>query len=174
MECRYGVLLLVLVSLVPAPGYAQGKAGSESPMMSTHHKGVAERGDHVMGFSHEKTTHHFRMFADGGAIEVQASDPKDVTSREQIRKHLAHIVTMFAAGDFSGPMMVHGRVPPGVPAMKRLKGEITYKFSELEQGGVVRITTRNSEAIKAVHEFLTFQIEDHQTGDSTKVSDDHR
>lgn len=42
-----------------------------------HHGAVEKRGDHVMGFSHEKSTHHFRLFADGGAIEVTANDPKD-------------------------------------------------------------------------------------------------
>jgi len=33
----------------------------------------------------------------------------------------------------------------------------------------VRITTKNSEAVKAVHEFLRFQIKDHATGDSMEV-----
>lgn len=32
-----------------------------------HHNAVDHRGDQVMGFSHEKTTHHFRLFTDGGA-----------------------------------------------------------------------------------------------------------
>src|SRR5262245_48143536 len=31
---------------------------------------VNERGDQAMGFSYLKTTHHFRLSADGGAIEV--------------------------------------------------------------------------------------------------------
>jgi hypothetical protein len=30
-----------------------------------------------MGFSHDKTTHHFRLYPDGGAIEVTADDPND-------------------------------------------------------------------------------------------------
>ncbi len=45
------------------------------------HQGVGERGDQVMGFSHEKTTHHFRLYADGGAIEAQANDAQDTASR---------------------------------------------------------------------------------------------
>jgi len=35
----------------------------------------------------------------------------------------------------------------------------------LPDGGKVRISTRNHDALNAIHDFLTFQIEDHQTGD---------
>ena len=52
-----------------------------------HHAAVDQRGDQVMGFSHEKTTHHFRLYSDGGAIEVVTKDPKDTASRDQIRTH---------------------------------------------------------------------------------------
>jgi hypothetical protein len=131
----------------------------------THHDDVNRRGDHVMGFSHEKTTHHFRLAKDGGAIEVTANDPKDTESRDEIRQHLSHIAGMFSAGNFNAPMLIHDQTPPGVPAMKRLKSDIRYEFETIEQGGRVKITTANREAIDAVHEFLRFQITDHQTGD---------
>jgi hypothetical protein len=84
-----------------------------------HHKGVEQRGDHMMGFSHDKTTDHFRLYADGGAIEVAANDPNDTESRDQIRMHLSHIASMFAAGDFKAPMLIHDQVPPGVPVLQR-------------------------------------------------------
>ena len=77
--------------------------------------GVNERGDHAMGFSHEKTTHHFHLTADGGTIEVTANDPNDAASREQIRTHLSHIAKLFKEGDFSTPMLIHGEAPPGAP-----------------------------------------------------------
>ena len=131
-----------------------------------HHDAVDKRGDHVMGFTHEKTTHHFRLYKDGGAIEVTANDPKDGESRDQIQMHLGHIAKMFALGDFNAPMLIHDRVPPGVPVMQRLKSEIKYALQKTDRGGTVRITTSNEEAVRAVHEFLRFQIEDHRTGDS--------
>src|SRR5450759_3416325 len=62
--------------------------------------GTDQRGDRAMGFSHEKTTHHFRLFKDGGAIEVEANDANDDASRDQIRQHLSHIAKMFAEGNF--------------------------------------------------------------------------
>ena len=135
-----------------------------------HHEGVVQRGDEVMGFSHEKTTHHFRLYPDGGAIEAEAKDAKDTASREQIRMHFGHIVTMFAEGNFSAPMLIHAQNPPGTEAMKRLSSAIEYKVESTEKGARIRIITKDAEALRAVHEFLRFQIADHQTGDSTEVT----
>ena len=137
-----------------------------------HHAEVDKRGDHVMGFSHEKTTHHFRLYKDGGAIEVTANDPADLASRDQIQMHLGHIAKMFAAGDFQAPMLTHAMNPPGVPVMQRLKSEMKYEYQKTDRGGAVRIKTANAEALKAVHEFLRFQIEEHRTGDSVQVREE--
>ena len=135
----------------------------------SHHDEVNHRGDHEMGFSHEKTTHHFRLAKDGGVIEVTADDPNDTESRDQIRQHLTHIAVMFSAGNFDAPMFIHDQIAPGVPAMKRLKSQIKYDFESTELGGRVKITSSNREAIDAVHNFLRFQITDHQTGDPLKL-----
>jgi hypothetical protein len=135
-----------------------------------HHQGVVERGDQVMGFSHEKTAHHFRIYADGGAIEAEANDAQDTVSREVIRAHFGHIATMFAAGDFSAPMLIHVENPPGTEEMKRLSNTIQYNVENTERGARIRITTKNSEALQAVHKFLRFQIADHQTGDTTEIT----
>ncbi len=135
-----------------------------------HGTAVQERGDHVMGFPHDKATHHFVLYPDGGAIEVQANASADTTTRDQIRMHLGRIAGMFAEGDFKAPMLIHDQVPPGVPTLRRLKKEISYRFENLDRGGRVRITTRNQEALNAVYEFLRFQISDHHTGDTEKVT----
>jgi hypothetical protein len=50
------------------------------------HQMVNEHGDKVMGFSHEKTTHHFELSYEGGTIDVRANDVKDIESRDQITK----------------------------------------------------------------------------------------
>jgi hypothetical protein len=135
----------------------------------SHLMKVNQDGDKVMGFSHEKTTHHFRLFADGGAIEVTANNADDAESRAQIRKHLSHITRMFAAGNFDAPMLTHGKTPLGVPVMQKMKEEIGYKYEEIERGGRVRISTDSKEALSAIYEFLRFQITDHQTKDSIDV-----
>jgi hypothetical protein len=123
-----------------------------------------------MGFDHEKTTHHFRLTPAGGVIEVTARSESDTASRDAIRKHLAHIAQMFAAGDFEAPMLIHEQVPPGVPVMKQKAEAITWTYAELPVGGEILIATADPEARAAVHAFLRFQIEDHQTGDPTEAS----
>ena len=130
-----------------------------------HLAGVNTRGESAMGFSQTETAHHFLLTRDGGSIEVEAKDPADALNRDRIRQHLAHIARMFAAGDFDIPLLVHARTVPGTQIMSRLKSEIVYAFEETERGARVRIKTGNSEALAAVHEFLRFQVEDHQTGD---------
>src|SRR5262245_26185397 len=135
----------------------------------SHLDGVNRRGDAVMGFSHAKTTHHFLLKTDGGVIQVETNDANDGAGRDQIRRHLKHIAKKFSEGDFAAPALIHGQTPPGVSTMQSLKAGIKYDFEELERGGRVRISTNNSEAVKAIHEFLRFQIKDHRTGDTGKV-----
>lgn len=134
-----------------------------------HHAEVNRRGDQAMGFAHDKTTHHFTLLADGGIIDVSANAAQDSASREQIRKHLAHIAMMFAEGNFSLPMFIHAQNPPGAEVMKEKRGQINYQFAETERGARVRIVTADAKALAAVHEFLRFQIKDHKTGDSLEV-----
>jgi hypothetical protein len=136
---------------------------------SQHQADVEKHGDEAMGFPHDKTTHHFRLYSDGGGIEVTVKDSKDCENVQAIRSHLTHIVTMFSNGDFSIPMFIHSQVVPGVSVMKDKHAEISYTFEELRTGGRVRITARSAEALEAVHDFLRFQIEDHHTGDATEI-----
>jgi len=159
---------LVLALMMPGALLAE-TAQQQEKKHHSHHQGVDERGDLAMGFSHEKTSHHFRLTADGGAIEVTIKDPKDSASREQIRKHLSHIAKKFKEGDFTTPMLIHDEVPPGVPVMKSLKEKINYSFENMDLGGRVRITTTDAEAIQAIHEFMKYQIKDHRTGDPLEV-----
>jgi hypothetical protein len=144
-------------------------AGLAMAQDAQHQQGVQTRGDQAMGFSHEMTTHHFLLTKNGGVIEAEADNPNDKASRDAIRQHMGHIAKLFSDGDFNAPMFIHGQTPPGVPTMKRLKDQIAYHALPTGRGAEVRITTANPEALEAVHQFLTFQIKDHHTGDSTEV-----
>src|SRR5437870_4585005 len=83
------------------------RAGSMSTMSEMSTEEMNKRGDHVMGFDHMKTTHHFRLLSNGGEIEITSNSAEDVESRDQIRMHLGHIAEMFAEGNFNAPMMIH-------------------------------------------------------------------
>lgn len=172
---QYFTITLVIFSVAAVVGAQQHhkqdpKAGDkQAPHHAGHSEGVDRRGDKAMGFDHLKTSHHFRLYGDGGAIEVEANEQADLESRDRIRDHLARIARSFGSGDFSTPMFIHDRVPPGVEVMKRQKAVISYRFDETERGGRVKISTSDAEALKAIHEFLRFQIEDHRTGDPVEI-----
>ena len=163
--------ILLILSLAVVPGMAKVKQ-NPSPDQDKRSEGVVKRGEHVMGFSHEATTHHFRLFSDGGEIDVTANDPKDKASIDQIRTHLGHIAKMFASGNFNAPMLIHDTNPPGTATMTRLKQQIRYEFSEIDRGARIRLVATSPETTDAMHAFLLFQIVDHRTQDVPTISDD--
>ena len=130
---------------------------------------VDQHGDHVMGFSHEKTTHHFELSYGGGAIDVRSNDAGDTASRDHIRSHFKHISQMFAAGNFNAPMLVHGTDVPGTAIMTKLKDQLHWELKDTPRGARIAITADNKPALDALHKFLRFQIRDHQTGDCPMV-----
>jgi len=126
------------------------------------------RGARAMGFDQDRTTHKFVKHEDGGAIEVTVNDPKDAVNLSAIRKHLRQIAQDFAQGDFRSPLATHAELPAGAAAMQAAKDKITYRFEELPGGARVRIATRDPEALKAIHEFMGYQVREHRTGDTTE------
>jgi hypothetical protein len=158
----------ILTVLVLASAIHAQQANPQTP--EQQHSAMMKRGDAGMGFSHEKTTHHFLLLKDGGTIQVSANDPKDDTSRDHIRMHLSHVAEMFSAGNFNAPMFIHDTTPPGVPTMTKLNSEIHYRYEQTDTGGRIDIETANPKALEAVHEFLRFQIAQHKTGDPTDVT----
>jgi hypothetical protein len=165
------VKALPVILAVIVPALAHGQAIMSCPMheqyegFSHHAADVDTRGDKAMGFSHEKSTHHFELLSNGGIIEVSTNDMKDTATLDEIRGHLSHVAQMFAEGDFQLPMFIHDTIPPGFPVMKLKRTAITYTFESTSFGGRVRIITSDPDALKAVHQFLTFQIDDHRTRD---------
>jgi hypothetical protein len=179
------VILFVSLTMALAASAQQAQDKAQCPMHEQHMKNQAatsnqqqthshfdavdSRGDKGMGFDHARTTHHFLLKPEGGIIRVEVNDAADGDNRTAIRNHLAHISTAFSQGDFNIPMFVHDQTPPGVAVMRSKKSQITYEYHELPTGAEVRITTADAKAITAIHNFLTFQIQDHRTGDSLSV-----
>jgi hypothetical protein len=144
------------------------------PAGMTHEQHLAEmkreaemkaRGAVAMGFDQDAAVHHFLLAADGGTIQVEVADPTDAATRDAIRRHLQEIAAAFAGGDFRAPVLTHAETPDGAATMQRLASSVTYTFSPTPDGGRVRITTAEPEALAAIHEFLRYQIREHRTGD---------
>jgi hypothetical protein len=139
-----------------------------SVLSSQDHQMMHRRAS-VMGFDQTKTAHHFRLYDDGGDIEVSVVDPADTQDRDAIRSHLPHIAGMFGDGDFDAPMLVHdSKNVPGTRTMAARKDRIRYRYVETPSGGRLSITTTDRAALEAVHAFLRYQIREHRTGDSTR------
>ena len=155
-------VLCVLVSLASMPVSLAAR--------QDHQRASDQRGALVMGFDQSRTTHHFWLFTDGGAIDVSVNDPADTQNRAAIRSHLPHIAMMSGEGNFDAPMLVHdSKNVPGTKAMTERKGGIRYQYVETARGGRVEVVTSDPDALAAVHAFLTFQIAEHKTGDPTTV-----
>ncbi len=172
-------LLLIVAALMTATAPLRSQQLDTMPAPQSHpqtanqescqHSMDMGRADTGMGFSQAKTRHHFILARDGGVISVETKDAKDTASRDQIRMHLSHIAKMFADGNFDIPMFVHDQVPPGVSVLRSKKEQIQYRFEETRHGARVVVTSTDPEAVSALHDFLSFQIREHKTGDDPAV-----
>lgn len=122
---------------------------------------VQRRGHTAMGVDQYTSTHRFQPLPDGGRIELQR-DTTDSAGRAQILEHMGEIAAAFGAGDFTVPGFVHARDVPGTAVMAARRAEIRYVVESLPRGAAVRLTTGDSSAIEAIHEFLAFQSRDHR------------
>jgi len=159
-------LALLILTLTPT---LQSQSAAAPLQDHSRRQQMEHRGNQGMGFDQQKTTHHFLLRKDGGAVQVTANSPDDKPSTQEIQMHLRHIAGAFQSGDFNIPMFVHDQTPPGVATMKRLKDQIKYKYEPAENGGSVAISSPNAEAVTAINEFLKFQITEHKTGDALEV-----
>jgi len=116
-----------------------------------------------MGVDQYTSVHLFDALPDGGRIELQRAED-DSAGVSQIRRHLRSIADAFGAGHFDTPAFVHAREVPGTHVMAAKRAVIAYTVRDLPRGAELRITTHDSAAIAAVHEFMAFQRMDHHAG----------
>src|SRR5262245_41627912 len=141
--CRMTRCVVVLTGVLAlAPAIARGQ----------HHPPTAG----AMGFDQNAIAHHFLLKSNGGAIEIAVRDRSDRQTLNAVRSHLRQIAAQFGAGNFEAPFATHGEAPPGAAALQRLKSSVRYVYAQTGSGGRVDISTRNAEALAAVHEFLRY------------------
>ena len=170
-------ILLLMIMTVPL------SAQTTCPKHEEHMKAAAAKGDAKNGpavdarhdtlvASHETTRHSFRLFRDGGAIELRAIDGADQSTIDNVRTHLKDIAAQFKKNDFSTPKFVHGREPDGVAGMQKHHHAIQFRYETVDGGGRIRMTTANADALSSIHDFLKFQVVEHRTGNSRIVEED--
>jgi hypothetical protein len=165
MSSLISVIVVALLLAPQHPSMPNGMSHEEHLKQMEKDEALKKRGAEAMGFDQDATTHHFKLAASGGSIEITVKNEKDEAVIAAVRSHLRSIAADFAGGDFDKPFQTHGEVPQGVPGMQKSRQKITYRYEDLPQGGAVRIDTKDARALEAVHAFLRFQIKEHQTGD---------
>jgi hypothetical protein len=130
---------------------------------------LQQRGKMVMGVDQYTSLHRFDDLPDGGRIVLTRS-AVDTAGVQTIRAHLADIARAFAAGDFGHTMAVHQHELPGTAVMRERRTAIRYRVDTLAGGGAVRITTRDTAAVRAIHLFLAAQRGEHHAGGPTADS----
>jgi hypothetical protein len=161
-------LLRLLLSIATAtitlvrPAVAQSAHQHSHQMGDTAFAAMQGRGKVAMGVDQYTSQHHFVDLSDGGRIVLQR-DSSDSGGTRTIREHLRGIARAFAAGDFATPGFVHSEQVPGTDTMRAKRTRIHYRFQPLAGGGEVRITSHDSTAIAAIHQFLAYQRREHRT-----------
>jgi hypothetical protein len=126
-----------------------------------------------MGVDQYASAHVFEDRPDGGRIVLEMKDKKDTASIRAIRLHMREIVARFSQGDFQAPGLVHAQKVPGTDVMAANRDRVTYAVADRQRGAEVRIFTKDSTTIAAVHAFLAFQRSDHRAaGDESHTGHD--
>ena len=169
------ILATVAVVTILTPTWSSHAfAQHQMPAGMTHEEHLAQmkkdaelkaRGAVAMGFDQDAAEHHFLLFEDGGAIDVQAVRNDDTATRDAVRTHLQEVAREFANGNFDKPFATHAETPDGVPALRGLTGVVTYVYEATPRGGRVRISSTDTTALAAIHAFIRYQIVEHKTGD---------
>ncbi len=135
--------------------------GCKRSQDSADFRAMQSRGAHVMGVDQYTSAHVFEDLPDGGRVVLERDDPADTAAIAAIRRHLREIAASFRAGDFTKPFQVHAQTVPGTAVMRDRRAAISYLPVDRPRGGEVRITSRDSAAVGAIHAFLAFQREQH-------------
>ena len=148
------MILTILVIYVPAHAIEQA---SEKRLDE-----VAERGEHVMPFDLELTTHIFTKSEKGGIQQVIAKDKNNTEQITLIREHLTEISNHFRDANFSAPAKIHGDSMPGLSALRNAKkSQISITYKEINTGAEITYSAKSPSLIAAIHQWFDAQLTDH-------------
>ena len=146
-------LLLILASF----GFAQSAGPAENDLNARFSK--------ALGTDASKIVQHYYLVQNGGVIELTAKDPADHACIVAIQKYLDLQKDLFERGKNDSDTEIHGKVPDGLAALKKLRGDITFFTVKDDNGAVLRMLTVSDQARQAIQDFMKFQINEHKTGD---------
>jgi hypothetical protein len=146
----------------PDPDTVAAVAAARAAGDDSAFRDLQTRGAGVMGVDQYTSAHVFESLADGGRIILERPVASDTSGIRTIRAHMREIAGQFRRGDFNAPFLVHAQAVPGTVEMARLAPVIEYATIDRPRGAELRLTSRDPDAIKAIHAFLAFQRTDHR------------
>lgn len=153
---------IVLLAVGIAAGFAlQRNDDSDGSPDRGRQSEVAQRGEDVMPFDLDLTTHVFTPSDSGGFQDVVADDPNDQKQIKLIREHLTEEAAKFARGDFSDPASIHGDDMPGLKTLQASYRNVQVNYSELVDGARITYTVSEPKVVKALHDWFEAQMSDH-------------
>jgi hypothetical protein len=152
-------LAAALTALLVALGACA--SADEDPRQASRQEQVAERGEAVMPFDLEKTTHRFLPTDDGLRQEVVADQPEDTDQIDLVREHLTAEAERFRAGDFGDPASIHGDQMPGLAELSAGAASIEITYADLPDGATLTFHTTDPDLIQALHDWGEAQVSDH-------------
>jgi hypothetical protein len=160
-------LQIAIVFIIGSSIRLHGQSSGALPVKPTSHDSafaaMQARGKQAMGVDQYTSKHTFDALPTGGRIEL-VRDSDDSAGVAQIRAHLREIALAFKSGDFSNPAFVHMQDVPGTRIMRDKRAAITYEARDLPRGAELLIRTTDPDAVKAIHEFMAFQRDEHHAG----------
>jgi hypothetical protein len=157
---RQSLVIIAVLAVALSGCFGRDTRAGSPAAADSGFAGVQRRGAAVMGVNQYTSHHVFQPLSDGGRIELQRG-VDDSAGIAQIRRHMALIARQFAGGNFHLPGVVHDREVPGTRVMAERRAVITYAVESLPRGGAVRVRSTDSAAVRAIHDFLAFQRQDH-------------
>ncbi|MDN3296828.1 DUF2613 family protein [Streptomyces ficellus] len=156
-----GAAAAVVGAAVAVALVAGGSQQDPDDRQTDRQKAVAERGQSVMPFDLEQTTHHFTPTATGGIQEVVADRRGDAEQVDLIRAHLRKEAQAFSRGDFSDPARIHGADMPGLAELQDGYDRFEVRYGERADGAILTYATDDPRLVDALHNWFEAQLGDH-------------
>jgi hypothetical protein len=152
-----GSLLAAFFILTIPSGCSSPKAAND---LEARREDVAAKGEMVMPFDLDRSTHVFDKTADGGLQQV-LSDDGDAAQIALIRAHLSEEAARFSRGDFHDPAMIHGDNMAGLHQLMMGHDKMTIEYTDIDSGGQVLYRSNDPAMVEAIHLWFDAQLSDH-------------
>lgn len=154
-------VLIAALAAVALAAVAYLLVVQNEPALAGRQTEIAAKGQQVMPFDLERTTHRFTKSATGGVQTVTADDSADAQQVKLIREHLTEEAAGFSRGDYGDPATIHGTDMPGLRDLEQGHARIDIRYTETPAGAQITYTTTDPSLVKALHSWFDAQVTDH-------------